>query len=111
MLVMAAASTLDSVRATITHTRKRTILMKPNGKFLPPRCSDDNFLPAPKLYMQTKEPGKCKSIIEPPHDKTNEVACAPSEDSDQPGHPLSLSRVFAVRMKKPWVLSYPLSAQ
>ena len=37
--------------------------------------------------------------------------CAPSEDSDQPGHPPSLIRVFAVRMKKTWVLSYPLSAQ
>ena len=37
--------------------------------------------------------------------------CAPSEDSDQPGHPPSLIRVFAIRMKKPWVLSYPLSAQ
>ena len=37
--------------------------------------------------------------------------CAPSEDSDQPGHSPSLIRVFAVRMKKPWVLSYPLSAQ
>ena len=37
--------------------------------------------------------------------------CAPSEDSDQPGHPPSLIRVFTVRMKKPWVLSYPLSAQ
>ena len=36
---------------------------------------------------------------------------APSEDSDQPGHPPSLTRVFAVRMKKAWVLSYPLSAQ
>ena len=36
---------------------------------------------------------------------------APSEDSDQPEHPASLIRVFAVRMKKPWVLSYPLSAQ
>ena len=34
---------------------------------------------------------------EPPHDKTNEMACAPSEDSDQPGHPSSLIRVFAVR--------------
>ena len=34
-----------------------------------------------------------------------------SEDSDQPEHPLSLIRVFAVRMKKAWVLSYPLSAQ
>ena len=37
--------------------------------------------------------------------------CAPSEDSDQPGHPPSLIRGFAVRTKKAWVLSYPLSAQ
>ena len=37
--------------------------------------------------------------------------CAPSEGSDQPGHPPSLIRIFAVRMKKAWVLSYPLSAQ
>ena len=51
------------------------------------------------------------SIYEPPHDKTNGIACAPSEDSDQPGHPPSLIRVFAVHMKKAWVLSYPLSAQ
>ena len=43
-------------------------------------------------------------------DKTNKMTCAPSEDSDQPGHPPSLIRVFAVRMKKHWVLSYPLSA-
>ena len=41
--------------------------------------------------------------------KQNE--CAPSKDSDLPGHPPSLIRVFAVRMKKAWVLSYPLSAQ
>ena len=34
-----------------------------------------------------------------------------SEDSDQPGHPPSLIRVFAVRMKKPLVLSYRLSTQ
>ena len=52
-----------------------------------------------------------KKQNEPPHDKTNKMACAPSEDSDQPGHPPSLIRVFAVRMKKSWVLSYPLSAQ
>ena len=32
--------------------------------------------------------------------------CASSEDSDQPGHPPSLIRVFAVHMKKAWVLSY-----
>ena len=37
--------------------------------------------------------------------------CAAGEDSDRPGHPPSLIRVFAIRMKIPWVLSYPLSAQ
>ena len=30
---------------------------------------------------------------------------------DQPRHPSSLISVFAVRMKKAWVLSYPLSIQ
>ena len=37
--------------------------------------------------------------------------CAPSKESDQPGHPPSLIRVFAVHMNKALVLSYPLSAQ
>ena len=36
------------------------------------------------------------------------MACAPSNNSDQPGH---LIRVFAVCTKKALVLSYPLSAQ
>ena len=36
---------------------------------------------------------------DPPHDKTNKIACA-----------LGLIRVFAVRVKKAWVISYPLSA-
>ena len=31
------------------------------------------------------------------HDKTNKMTCAPSKDSDQPGHLHSLIRVFAVR--------------
>ena len=44
-------------------------------------------------------------------DKTNKMTCAPSENSDQPGHPTSLIRVFAVRMKTHWVLGYPLNAQ
>ena len=35
---------------------------------------------------------------EPHRDKTNEMACAPGEDSDQPGHSPSLIRVFAVRL-------------
>ena len=48
---------------------------------------------------------------EPPHDKTNKMICAFSEHSDQPGHLPSLIGVFAVRMKKAWVHSCPLSAQ
>ena len=32
--------------------------------------------------------------------------CAPSKDSDPPGHPPSLNRVFAVRMKKHCALNY-----
>ena len=39
---------------------------------------------------------RCTWLFEPSRDKTNKMACAPSEDSDQPGHPPSL-----------WVLSYP----
>ena len=29
------------------------------------------------------------SPFEPPHGKTNKLTCAPSKESDQPGHPLS----------------------
>ena len=53
----------------------------------------------------------CHLLFEPQHNKTNNMTCVPSKDSDQPRHPPSLIRVFAVRMKKPWVLSYPLSVQ
>ena len=31
-----------------------------------------------------------QSVYEPPHDKTNKMTCAPSKDSDQPGHEESL---------------------
>ena len=43
--------------------------------------------------------------------QNQQCGCAPSEDSDQLGYTPSLIRVFAVRMKKPWVLSYTFSAQ
>ena len=49
--------------------------------------------------------------IKPPRDKTNKMAWVPSEDSNQPGHLPSLIRVFAVRIKEAWILSYPKSAQ
>ena len=38
-----------------------------------------------------------KKHFEPPHDKTNKMTFVPIEDSDQPGHPPSLIRVFVVR--------------
>ena len=50
-----------------------------------------------------------KQSFELQHDKTNKMTYAPSGDSDQ--LPSSLIRVFVVRVKKPWILSYPLSVQ
>ena len=41
--------------------------------------------------------------------RLNKMARVPSKDSYQPGHLPSLIRVFAVHMKKAWILSYPLS--
>ena len=43
--------------------------------------------------------------------ENQQCGSAPSNDSDQPMHPPSLFRVFAVRKKKACVLSYTLSAQ
>ena len=37
--------------------------------------------------------GVCAYTYEPSHDKTNKMACAPSENSDQPEHPPSLITV------------------
>ena len=41
------------------------------------------------------------------YNKTNQMTRAPSEDSDQPGHPPSLIRVFAVSINNHLILSYP----
>ena len=68
------------------------------------RRSDTDCWPEPSSHW-------AEFLETPPYDKTNKMACAPSEDSDQPGHPPSLMRVFAVRMKKAWALSYPMGAQ
>ena len=75
-----------------------------------------SLLTTNQVYYLQNRPGfgeLCclSSVWKPPRDKTNKVACAPSKDSDQPEHPPSLIRGFAVRMKRAWVLSYPLSAQ
>ena len=50
------------------------------------------------------------TTIEPRHDKTNKVSVRPAKTQISLGiHPVW--SVFAVRMKKPWVLTYPMSAQ
>ena len=36
--------------------------------------------------------------IEPQREKNNKMTCAPNKDSDQPGHPPSLIRVFAMHL-------------
>ena len=40
------------------------------------------------------------TLMEPLCDKTNDLGFASREDSDKPGHTPSLTRGFAVRMKK-----------
>ena len=50
----------------------------------------------------------CKN--EPRHDKTNKMSVRPAKTQISLGIRPVWS-VFAVRMKKPWALSYPLSAQ
>ena len=49
-------------------------------------------------YHNMQELSKIQ-LIQPQHDKNNKINSAPSEDSDQPGHPPSLIRAFAVRIK------------
>ena len=61
---------------------------------------------APAQYSQDLSVAFPRSIYEPPHDKTNKMACAPSKDSDQPGHLHSLISVFNIHMKKYWALNY-----
>ena len=58
------------------------------------------------VLLKNQLDGASSVAFESQHDKTSKITQAPSED--QPKH---LIRVFAVRMKKHWVLSYPLSAQ
>ena len=53
-----------------------------------------NFIKSKKISFATPQP--LYNTFELPHDKTNKMICAPSENSDQPGHPLCLIRVFAV---------------
>ena len=61
-----------------------------------------------KKIQETNNPCRMKRAATWQNQQTE---CVPSEDSDEPGHPPSLIRVFAIRMRKPWVISCPLNAQ
>ena len=87
--------------------RATRILSGPARKF--PGVWSLCFCSSSKPVIKRVESCQLKHLSRDMTNQQNE--CAPSEDSDQPGHPFSLIRVFAARMKKPWVLSYPLSAQ
>ena len=69
-----------------------------------PRLMVTNFYIAISAFLLWR------SLYGPHCNKTNKMACSPSEDFDQPGHPPSLIRVFAVRLKKARILFYPLRA-
>ena len=49
--------------------------------------------------------------FKPQHDKANKMTCAPSEDSDQAGHPHNMIRAFAVHIKNSRVLDYSFSSR
>ena len=54
---------------------------------------------------------KCQAKNEPPHDKINKMTLRPAKTQISLGiRPVGWT-VFTVRMKKAWVLNYPLSAQ
>ena len=65
------------------------------------KYDNDLFCSEPEDFYTNKN---VVNPFEPLRYKTNKMECAPSEDSDQPGHSPSLIRVLAVRMKKAWVL-------
>ena len=48
--------------------------------------------------------------IEPGSSIPYKTAYAPSEDADQPAHPHRMIKVFAVRLKTPWIFGYPQMA-
>ena len=76
--------------------------MKQTDARLNPRCSHrllvPNLLDAAQMRRVKMKGYTGPKLFEPHRDKTNKMACAPSEDSDQPGHPPSLIRLFAVRL-------------
>ena len=97
--------TLKSQKAYVFRKQAELIASESSAELIFLFCLSNLF------YFHYRMVGATVNITESPHDKTNKMACAPRKHSDQPRHQPSLIRVFTVRMKKAWVLSYPLSAQ
>ena len=79
-----------------------------------PKKSDESGLIKGGYKSDITSYGTSHSSVfnEPQHVKTNKKSTVcPIEDSDQPGHLPSLISIFVVRLKNPWVLSYPLNVQ
>ena len=59
------------------------------AKLLPLEKHKNMYRTSLRLHVR-KPYSACGWLNDPQHDKTNKMACAPSKDSDQPGHPPSL---------------------
>ena len=66
--------------------------------------------PSKLAYLNNSEKLR-KNMIWATTWQNQQNGCVPSEDTDQPGHPPSLVRVFTVHMKEASILSYPSSAE
>ena len=73
----------------VLSNRKKIIILFPNNMIQDPMSQ--------KAWSNCIELHLSNLLNEPHRNKTNKMTCAPSEDSDQPGHPPSLIRIFAVR--------------
>ena len=103
------------VYGSLTHFfRSQNLHLRETFGLVVSRCKSSQGLN--KMYYPTWDPPAQYSAIYQLDNwaatwQNQQSYCVPSEDSDQTGHPPSLISVFAVRMKKAWVLNYPLSAR
>ena len=77
------------------------VTANPTSLYLPYKIISDSR--CPKTHKKASTATSRENTVQlstngQPRDKTNKVACAPSEDSDQPGHPSSQIKVFALRL-------------
>ena len=94
-------------KGTDMQERKQEVISFPFKKMVKTKCSKGIY-PFPlydRIYVADQRALWQELIIEPTHDKTNRMTCAPSEDSDKLGHPPSLIRNFVVCTQ--WIVKDP----